>query len=310
MKKAYMTLTAIVMVLAIMFQPIEASAANAKPVVKVSQKVISKGTKAQLKAVCGSKNVTKKATWKTSNKKVATVSKSGKLTAKKAGTVTVTATYKGRISKKVKITVAETKLNKKSVKLTVGKTATLTAKYNGKKVKAAWKSNNSAVASVNRSGKITAKKAGNATITATYKSSRVSCKVTVTEKSHKHDYKPVYTVVHHEEEGHYEEKTVCVKEAWDEEVTESAYICNTCGKAFSKTEYGSIEAAGDALDDHQWDDEIGDYTHNGYHVEEVVVDTIHHEAEYETQKVWVVDKAAYDEKVVDHYECACGATRK
>ena len=305
MRKINKTLTLIltlVMILTITYQPIEASAASAKPVVKASKTVISKGTKTQLKAVCGNKNVTKKATWKTSNKKVAAVSRSGKLTAKKAGTVYITATYKGKTSKRVKITVAETKLNKTSLKIATGKTYTLKATYNKKRVKATFKSSNAAVASVNRSGKITAKKAGNATITATYRNSRVSCKVKVT---HKHDYKPVYTVVHHEEEGHYEEKTVCVKEAWDEEVTESAYICNTCGKSFTKTEYGSIEAAGDALDDHQWNEK-----HGGYHVDKVVVDTIHHEAEYETQKVWVVDKAAYDEKVVDYYKCACGATHK
>ena len=292
----------IVMIFTIICPPIEASAASAKPVVKVSQKVISKSTNTQLKAVCGSKNVTKKATWKTSNKKVATVSKSGKLTAKKAGTVTVTATYKGETSKKVKITVAETKLNKTSLKIAAGKTYTLKATYNKKRVKAAFKSSNVNVATVNKNGKITAKKAGNATITATYKNSRVSCKVKVT---HKHDYKPVYTVVHHKEEGHYEEKTVCVKDAWDEEVTEWVYVCNTCGMKFSPTEYKTDVAALEALDDHQWDEK-----HGGYHSEKVVVDTIHHEAEYETQNVWVVDKAAYDEKVVDHYECACGATRK
>ena len=297
----------LVMILTITYQPIEASAANAKPVVKTSQTVISKGMKTQLKAVCGSKNVTKKATWKTSNKKVATVSRNGKLTAKKAGIVYITATYKGKTSKRVKITVAETKLNKTSLKIAVGKTYTLKATYNKKHVKAAFKSSNVNIATVNKNGKITAKKAGTATITATYKNSRVSCKVKV---AHKHDYKPVYTVVHHKEEGHYEEKTVCVKDAWDEEVTESAYICNTCGKSFTKTEYGSSTAALEALDDHQWDDEVGNYTHSGYHVDKVVVDTIHHEAEYETQNVWVVDKAAYDEKVVDHYECACGATRK
>lgn len=27
------------------------------------------------------------------------------------------------------------------------------------------------------------------------------------------------------------------------------------------------------------------------------------------EKTWVVDKAAYDEVVVDHYECSCGATK-
>ena len=42
MKKVYMTLTAIVMVLTIMLQPVETSAASAKPVMKATQTVISK----------------------------------------------------------------------------------------------------------------------------------------------------------------------------------------------------------------------------------------------------------------------------
>ncbi len=296
-----------VMILTITYQPIDAAAAGAKPVVKASKTVISKGTKTTVKVTYNKKNVTNKAKFKSSNKKVATVSKKGIVTGKKAGTAYITATFKGKTSKKVKITVAEIKLNKTSLKIAAGKTYTLKATYNKKRVKPAYKSSNANVASVNKAGVITAKKAGTATITATYKNSRVSCKVKVT---HKHDYKPVYTVVHHEEEGHYEEQQVLVKEAWDEEVTESAYICNTCGKAFGVKTYGSSDNALEALDDHQWDDEVGDYMHNGYHVDKIVVDTIHHDAEYETQTVWVVDKAAYDEKVVDHYKCECGATRK
>ena len=124
--------------------------------------------------------------------------------------------------------------------------------------------------------------------------------------AHEHDFSiPVYKTIHHDEVGHWEEKQVLVKEAWDEEAEEWVYVCNTCDMKFSPTEYETDVAALEALDDHQWDEK-----HGGYHSEKVVVDTIHHDAEYETQKVWVVDKAAYDEKVVDHYECACGATRK
>lgn len=48
-----------------------------------------------------------KVVWKSSNKKIATVNKSGKVTAKKAGKVTITATAKDGSKKKasVKITV-------------------------------------------------------------------------------------------------------------------------------------------------------------------------------------------------------------
>ena len=154
-----------VMILTITYQPIEASAKSAKPIVKATQTVISKGTKTSVKVTYSKKNVTNKAKFKTSNKKVATVSKKGVVTGKKAGTAYITATYKGKTSKKVKITVAQLSLNKSKVKLNVGKTATLTAKYNKKKVNPTFKSSNPSIASVNKSGKITAKKKGKASIT-------------------------------------------------------------------------------------------------------------------------------------------------
>ncbi len=310
MKKTYKTLTAIlsiVMILTVMCQPIEASAKSAKPVVKATQTVISKGTTTKVKAMSGKKNVTNKATFKSSNRKVATVSKKGIVTGKKAGTAYITATYKGKTSKKLKITVAEIKLNKTSLKLTAGKTYTLTAKYNKKKVKPTFKSSNPNVASVNKNGKITAKKKGTATITATYKRSKVSCKVTVTKPENKcasgHAWDngvitkeptdtesgvKTYTCTRcgetKTENGHYEKKKV--KDAWDEEVTENVQVCNGCGKTFGPTEYGSADAAAVAVIDHVANaDFFSDC--DSYHSEERTY-TIHHDAEYED--VWVADK--------------------
>ena len=330
----------IVLSLTVICQPIEASAASAKPVVKASQKVISKGTTTKLKVTYSKKNITNKAKFKSSNKKVATVNKKGTVTGKKAGTAYITATYKGKTSKKVKITVAQVSLNKSKVKLTVGKTATLAAKYNGKKVKPTYKSSKSAVASVNRNGKITAKKKGTATITATYKKSKVSCKVTVTKADIKHI--PTKTIVKQPtcteegvaecrctcgdvwtetipalghawdagvvtkepadgksgvktytctrcgdtktENGHYEKKKV--KDAWDEEVTESIFICNQCGMEFSPKEYGSATAAIEA-----WATHSADSWDNGGNCDNYSTGTrtviIHHDAEYED--VWVAD---------------------
>ncbi len=128
--------------------------------------------------------------------------------------------------------------------------------------------------------------------------------------AHEHDFNiPVYKTIHHEEEGHYEEQQVLVEPERNEEVTEWVYVCNTCGMKFSPTEYGTDVAASDALDDHQWDNEVGDYTHNGYHSEKVTY-IKNYPAKYETQNVWIVDKTAYDEEVVDYYKCECGSTRK
>ena len=138
-----------------LFSPIEASAATAKkPVIPATQTVVSKGTTTQLKATYNKKTVTTSATWKSSNAKVATVSKKGVLTAKASGVTYVTVKYKGKTSNKVKITVTQTKLSKTSLKLAGGKTYKLTAKKNGK---------------------ITAGAKGSSTITASYKGSKASC---------------------------------------------------------------------------------------------------------------------------------------
>ena len=95
MRKTNKVLTLIltmVMILTITYQPIDASAASAKPIVKASQTVISKGTTTKVKVTYNKKNVTSKAKFKTSNKSVATVSKKGVVTGKKAGTAYITAT--------------------------------------------------------------------------------------------------------------------------------------------------------------------------------------------------------------------------
>ena len=226
MKKTYKTLTAIlsiVMILTVMCQPIEASAKSAKPVVKATQTVISKGTTTKVKVTYSKKNVTSKAKFKTSNKNVATVSKKGIVTGKKAGTAYITATYKGKTSKKVKITVAEISLNKSKVKLNVGKTATLVAKYNKKKVNPTFKSSNPNIASVNKSGKITAKKKGTVTITATYKKSKVSCKVTVSE------------IENECASGHAYNNGTITKQPTCTEGGVKTYTCTRCGKTKSET---------------------------------------------------------------------------
>lgn len=72
---------------AVALSPSEAQAA-AKPKLSSTSKEVVKGQTFTLKV----KNASgKKVTWKSSNKKVATVSKKGAVTAKKAGTATITA---------------------------------------------------------------------------------------------------------------------------------------------------------------------------------------------------------------------------
>lgn len=92
--------------------PTAASAATAKKITVTASKTKLSGKKmtltaagtSQLTVKYNGKKVTSKATYKSSNKKVATVSKKGKVTAKKKGSCTITIKYKTK-SYKLKLTV-------------------------------------------------------------------------------------------------------------------------------------------------------------------------------------------------------------
>lgn len=123
-----------------------------------------------------------KATWSSSNKKVATVSSKGKVTAKKAGKTTITAKVSGK-KYKCTVTVKKPYLNETKKTLMVGKSTTL--KLTGASIKSA-KSSNKKVATVSQKGKVKAKKTGKAVITITdQKGNTYKCSVTVVAK-HKH----------------------------------------------------------------------------------------------------------------------------
>ncbi len=72
---------------------------------------------------------------------------------------------------------ATIKLDKKSLTLETGKSYTL--KISGTKAKATWSSGKKSVATVNKSGKVTAVKEGKAVITATVNKKKYTCNVTV-----------------------------------------------------------------------------------------------------------------------------------
>lgn len=123
------------------------------------------------------KGTKKSVTWSTSNKKVAVVSKKGTVTGKKVGTATIKAKV-GSKTYSCKVTVkAAVKLKKTSALLNKGKTTTLSMQ--GTKSKVTWSSSNKSVATVNKSGKITAKKAGKAVISAKVNKKTYRCNVTV-----------------------------------------------------------------------------------------------------------------------------------
>ena len=137
------------------------------------------------------KKVSKAVTYKSSNKKVATVNAKGKITAKKKGTATITVYSKADKKKtcKIKVTVGtpvtKVKLNKTKANLNVGKSLTLKTTLSPKKPSnkgIIWKSSNTKVATVTSKGVVKAKKAGTVKITATAKDGsgkKATCKVTV-----------------------------------------------------------------------------------------------------------------------------------
>lgn len=138
---------------------------------------LKKGKKKTLKFKVTKKGTISKAlAYKTSNKKIVTVSKKGVVTAKKKGKATVTAYAKANKKKKVAIKVivgtpvSKIKLNKTKATLTVKKTVQLKATVSPKGAsykKVLWKTSNKKIATVSSTGKVTAKKKGSATITAT-----------------------------------------------------------------------------------------------------------------------------------------------
>ena len=78
-----------------------------------------------------------------------------------------------------------------------------------------------------------------------------------------------------------------------------------CAKlGITKFEYDTVEE----LDRHQYEclDEGGSCFSSTYRED---VTYIHHDEEGHYETVTIVDKEAWDEPVIDHYECDCGETK-
>ncbi len=119
----------------------------------------------------------KAVTWKSSNKSVVTVSSKGVVTAKGAGNATITATtsdggYTSTCNFTVYVPVTGVKISASKVDIPKTETRLLTASVlpsNASNQGITWKSSNTAVATVNEAGQITARSKGTANITATSK---------------------------------------------------------------------------------------------------------------------------------------------
>ena len=122
------------------------------------------------------------------------------------------------------------------------------------------------------------------------------------EESHTHNWVPITSVLHHDEQGHNEK--VLVSEAWTEEVPiyEEQYraICNTCGEDITSNYAEHIKQ-------HMLNGEGGSYRNEVVQIQ-VGTNKINHDAVYEDK--WIVDKAAWDETVTTGYRCiSCGETK-
>lgn len=154
--------------------------------------IINKGSSITLVATVLPTNANNKSvTWKCSNTKVATVSKTGYVKGIAKGTVTITATANDGSGKKasckiiVKQPATSVKINKTSATVTKGKSITLTATVSPSSANVrtvTWKSSNTNVATVSSSGIVKGLAVGTVTITAFSKDNsnlKASCKVTV-----------------------------------------------------------------------------------------------------------------------------------
>lgn len=195
-KKMFTVMLALCVALSMAMASVTANAATKKP-----KKIYLKATsttvdiKGKVKvSVYKTKpsKASKSVKWKSSNKKVATVSKSGYVTGKKKGTVKITATSKKnkKAKKTIKIKVKDLKaksvtLSKKSANMYPGQKSALKATVKGQtgfyNQGVAWKSSNTKIATVDSKGNVTAKAAGKATITATERggSKKATCAVNV-----------------------------------------------------------------------------------------------------------------------------------
>lgn len=195
-KKMFTVMLALCVALSMAMASVTANAATKKP-----KKIYLKATsttvdiKGKVKvSVYKTKpsKASKSVKWKSSNKKVATVSKSGYVTGKKKGTVKITATSKKskKVKKTIKIKVTNLKaksvtMSKKSANMYPGQKSALKATVKGQtgfyNQGVSWKSSNTKVATVDSKGNVVAKGAGSATITATEKggSKKATCAVKV-----------------------------------------------------------------------------------------------------------------------------------
>lgn len=155
-----------------------ANAATVKMNVKNQTLIKGQTYKLRLKGSTG------KVKWKSSNKSIVSVNKSGKITAKKRGSAIITATNKGK-TYKCKIKVETPRISEKNIYIEIGE-SDYVYMY-GTTLPVKWKSSNTKIATVDSDGYVTAISKGTTTLTAKINKKKYSCKVTVYDKFIRND---------------------------------------------------------------------------------------------------------------------------
>lgn len=142
--------------------------------IKISKKKVNlfTGDTITLK-ITGTKS---KVTWSSSKASVVTVSSKGKITARGSGTAIITATVNNK-KYTCKVTVKKTIASPKVITMKIGDKKTLVLK--GVSQKITWKSSDTTIVKVNKSGIVTSLGKGKATITATVDNKRYSFNIIV-----------------------------------------------------------------------------------------------------------------------------------
>ena len=131
-----------------------------------------------------------------------------------------------------------------------------------------------------------------------------------------HDWIPVTAVIHHDAETHTvhhneQRHRIVDVPAYDEYVYELHAVCSGCGMDLTllERENGTTPA------EHSWQHYEKEGVGYGWHDEQVVVGSVHHDEQSHEEVIpaWdetVVDRDAWDETVISAYRCAvCGAVK-
>ena len=198
--KKLVTLILLLMLAFTMVTPATTQAATQKYTISVKKKTVKKKKTVSVKSTTrlrvkdGKKTVKPtKVKFKSSNKKVATISRKGVIKAKKVGKTTISIRYKNKTAK-IKLFVIKpvksVSLSKHTLTLNKGETKKLKASVlpsNATNKGVTWSSSNKNIATVSKDGTVTGKNAGTTTITATSNQGKKEdeCDVTIKNEENK-----------------------------------------------------------------------------------------------------------------------------